>query len=289
MKRNIMQKSTLLLLCAWLFLLSWCTIQQKVNIQSSTSTWSITQEQLLNRTEKSIARENIKNSVKIVDYAWLWTKVIDQNHQELYLVWNFGEFGLDEYGDIIGWWWAGHIPFVLGIKKQGNTWIYEYNKQAPDGELYLSGLYKLFPKEIAQEIKDWNYVMQINKPFLERAEKLLGKNIYTPYSWSRLPLLGKRCEININKYLDQWLQEFRKTNTNCIWANGIDYTMIFESGWQYQDFLVEPNVPATRKFSWSTGSILIQERDNVWNILHQRRIRIIESINDTIKIKMDIF
>jgi hypothetical protein len=280
-----MQRYVVFLICTWLFLLSWCTVPKNVN---SIDTNQITQKQLIDRTTKAIAWENIKNSVKIVDYALLWTKLIDDNHQELYLVWNFEEFGLDTYGDIIVWWWASQIPFVLGITKQNGIRTYAYNKQAPDGSLFLKWLNELFPKEIVQEINGWTYTMQINRPLWKRAEELLDKKIYTPYSWSRPRLLGKRCEININKYLDQWLQEFKKTDNNCVWANGIDYTMIFGSGWHYQDFLIDPNSKAIRRFSWWTGVVVVQEQDNSWNIVHQRRIRIIESTNDTMKIKMDI-
>lgn len=278
-----MQRYVVGLLCAWLLSFSWCAVQHTTQPTDQISTW-----QLLARTEKAIGRENIKNSVKITDYVLLWKKIIDDTHQELYLIWNFEEFGLDSYGDIVIWWWASKIPFVLGITKENGTRTYGYSKQAPDGSLFLKWLKELFPQDIVQVINGWTYVMQIDRPLWERAEEALGKKIYTPYSWSRPRLLGKRCEINVDRYLDQWLQEFKKTDSSCIWENGIDYTMIFGSGWYYQDFLRDINSQATRKFSWSTGVVLVQEQDNSWTIVHQRRIRIIEATNDTMKIKLDI-
>lgn len=281
-----MKKIFFLSLRMWLMVFGWCTSQTNEN---EVFTRNILPEQLLNRTEKAIARETMANSVKIIDYAWLWTKKVDNEHMKIYLIGDFREFGLDKYGDIIAWWGAWRIPFVLYIKKNGDNRMYEKSEQASDGNMYRESLYRIFSQEVAKKIEKNEYVMYIQRPFLERAEKLLGKELYTPFSWSREPIIGKRCEININKYLEEWAQEFKKTNENCIWWNGIDYTMIFSSGGQYQDFLVNQGTKAVWKFSGWTGTVLVQEYNNSWSITHQKRIRIIESTNDTIKIKMDIF
>lgn len=229
-------------------------------------------------------RHGKEDTILIANYSLLGENTIDETHKELYVFGLFEEFEDSERWIIKGGWalW----PYVLWVKKEDNTWKYDYNISPQEWASQKGQLKALFPPSILSKYYPWKFEMYITTPAYVRAEEELWKKVYVPYSGQRNTIYGKRCETDINKYVDQ--QVFKRSDQNCFWENWIDYTLIFGKNWTFQDFLVGARNTASWKFSGSTWTVLVEERDNNWVVRSQRRITIIDYSSGQLTLVYDI-
>jgi len=226
MKKSFFSISLLSLL--GLFLLTWCTNNTKITVETDNQDdINIKQEA---HTQQTDIDEIIKNMVKkhescdnnnelFVDIAILWKSEKDNWNTEYYLVANGECFGIDKrwnLGDTSGF---GNIPTTIEISQDENWYNLESYKIAKDWSEYDSSTKEMFSDEAYKIRKDAKYTFINDKTLLEEAEEYFGITI--------IPEWKNNFECKFCNKL--WYYEpYDDTNSH---TNDLIYNYVSEDNW----------------------------------------------------------